>query len=300
MAGYLLNIDDLFMLPECLRIAHLADRLRHAIDGSRSLLRALHRAHGLEFYSIGLLRLIADLSGFAGPLLLGGLLTIDTAAVGTTEEDEFDGQPYVYALGLFGSTLLCEIVLFPIQAQLKRILFLPAAFCGTHFNWRMAVITMKMRIGLVTAIYSKSLEARNLSDSRPEILNLMSTDTDRIVNSCISFHSFWSIPFQLVVTLYLLYTQIGAAFIAGVCFAAALIPINRWIAGRIGVYSTQLMSAKDERVSVSSEALTNAKHIKLLAWEDVFIEKILGKISQANCKDKNLKTVIGGARRMSS
>lgn len=59
------------------------------------------------------------------------------------------------------------------------------------------MIGMKMRIGLVTAIYRKSLEARGLKSSRPEILNLMSTDTERIVNSCISFHSFWSIPFQV-------------------------------------------------------------------------------------------------------
>lgn len=77
-----------------------------------------------------------------------------------------------------------------------RIVF-SAAMCGTHFNWRMSMITMKMRIGLVSAIYSKTLESRNLHNSKPDILNLMSTDTDRIVNSCISFHSLWSIPFQV-------------------------------------------------------------------------------------------------------
>lgn len=66
---------------------------------------------------------------------------------------------------------------------------------------------------------------------------------------------------------------------AGVIFAAGLIPLNRWIAGRIGVYSQQLMAAKDSRISVTSEALANAKHIKLLAWEDVFIEKITGESS---------------------
>lgn len=68
---------------------------------------------------------------------------------------------------------------------------------GTHFNWRMSLVTMKMRVGLVTAIYNKSLAVRQLDSAGPDILNLMSTDTDRIVNSCISFHSFWSIPFQV-------------------------------------------------------------------------------------------------------
>lgn len=82
------------------------------------------------------------------------------------------------------------------------------------------------------------------------------------------------ILFQLFTSLYLLYTQIGAAFIAGVIFAIALIPINRWIATKIGILSRGLMTAKDARVSVCAETMENAKQIKLLAWENVFIEKI--------------------------
>lgn len=54
-----------------------------------------------------------------------------------------------------------------------------------------------MRIGIVTAIYRKALEARSITETCPDVLNLMSTDTDRIVNSCVSFHSFWGIPFQV-------------------------------------------------------------------------------------------------------
>ena len=118
------------------------------------------------------------------------------------------------------------------------------------------------------------MEAKGLNDANPEILNLMSTDTDRIVNSCISFHSLWSIPFQLFTTLYLLYTQLGSAFIAGVLFAVGLIPINKYIAEKIGKLSAGLMQAKDRRVAQTSEAMVGAKQIKLQAWEDVFINRI--------------------------
>lgn len=74
--------------------------------------------------------------------------------------------------------------------------------------------------------------------------------------------------------MYLLYTQIGVAFIAGVVFAATLIPINRWLAKRIAALSVSLLEAKDARVAQSVEALSGAKQIKILAWEDVFIDKI--------------------------
>ncbi|XP_037958889.1 multidrug resistance-associated protein 7-like [Teleopsis dalmanni] len=173
VSGSLRKIEDLFDLPDSLNIARLSESLQLSISRTKTLFWALHKSFGREFYAIGILRFIADASGFAGPLLLGGLLSQQNV----TNEEQVNATPYLYAFGLFATNML-------------------SAFCGTHFRWRMSIIGMKMRIGVVSAIYRKALEARGLKDSRPEILNLMSTDTDRIVNSCISFHSFWSIPLQ--------------------------------------------------------------------------------------------------------
>uniref|UniRef100_A0A1B0CZD8 ABC-type xenobiotic transporter n=1 Tax=Phlebotomus papatasi TaxID=29031 RepID=A0A1B0CZD8_PHLPP len=242
--GALKKVEDLFDLPECLSIIAITEKFQKSIDQTKTLFWALHKAFGREFYTIGLLRFFGDISGFAGPLLLGGL-------IGKEDSDASETSPFFYAFGLFGTAL-----------------------STVHFNWRISLVTMRMRVAIVTAIYRKSLEARGLKNSRPDILNLMSTDTDRIVNSCVSFHSFWSIPFQLFTTLYLLYTQVGVAFVAGVIFAVALIPINRWLALKIAKLSQGLMTAKDARVSLCSEAVSGAKQIKLYAWEDIFVEKI--------------------------
>ncbi|EDW04066.1 ATP-binding cassette sub-family C member 10 [Drosophila grimshawi] len=251
VVGKLRRIDDLFDLPDALNITRLSDRMHLALSQTQSLFRALHKCFGFEFYLIGLLRLVADISSFAGPLLLGGLLQQDSNAADNPQ----DNRAYYYALGLFGSTLL-------------------SALCGCHFDWRMSMVSMKMRAGVVNSIYRKALEARGVRETRPEVANLMSTDADRIVHSCISFHSFWSIPFKLFVTLYLLYVQLGVAFLAGVAFAALLIPINRWLAKRIGVYSLGLMTAKDARLSATTETMRGAKQIKMNAWEPIFITKI--------------------------
>lgn len=248
VAGKLRRIEDLFDLPDALNVTRLSERLHMALSQSHKLLRALHKCFGFEFYAIGLLRLVADISSFAGPLLLGGMLR-------ESGVEPMGYRSYYYALGLFGSTLL-------------------SAVCGCHFDWRMAMVSMKMRVGVVNSIYRKALEARGVRESRPDMLNLMSTDADRIVNSCISFHFFWSIPFKLFTTLYLLYLQLGAAFLAGVVFAALLIPINRWLAKRIGIYSTGLMTAKDARLSATTETMEGAKQIKTNAWEPIFISKI--------------------------
>lgn len=62
---------------------------------------ALNKAFGKEFYAIGLLRLVADMSGFAGPLLLGGLLQENSTDASGTEL-----RPYLYSIGLLSASLL--------------------------------------------------------------------------------------------------------------------------------------------------------------------------------------------------
>ena len=42
-----------------------------------------------------------------------------------------------------------------------------------------------------------------------QVVNFMSTDTDRVVNFAPSFHQFWSLPFQIAVSLYLLHQQVN-------------------------------------------------------------------------------------------
>lgn len=80
--GKLKKNEDLFDLPERLNVKKLFDSLQRSLRDGRKLFGALHRSFGFEFYSIGLLRLLSDLSNFAGPLLLGGLLRsgVDTDA----------------------------------------------------------------------------------------------------------------------------------------------------------------------------------------------------------------------------
>ena len=107
-----------------------------------------------------------------------------------------------------------------------------------------------------------------------QIINFMSTDTDRVLNFGPSLHAAWSLPFQFIVTLILLYQQVGISFLAGVVITILLIPINKCIASKIGSLSTKMMSAKDKRVSIMSEILSGIRVIKYFTWEDVFTEKV--------------------------
>lgn len=79
---------------------------------------------------------------------------------------------------------------------------------------------------------------------------------------------------KLGVTLYLLYAQVGISFLAGVAFSIILIPINRYVANKIGSLSTDLMIHKDGRVGLMTEIIKFIRTIKLYVWEDYFADKV--------------------------
>ncbi|XP_021347494.1 multidrug resistance-associated protein 7-like isoform X1 [Mizuhopecten yessoensis] len=224
----------------------------HTHQQTPTMLRALHKAFGLEYYLLGILKLMADSVGFAGPMLLNLLVTY----IENKEEPEQHG--YLYASGLLLSTLI-------------------GSLCSSQFDYHCRNVGFKMRCAIITTIYRKALSVGSVSISKfsmGEIVNFMSTDTDRMVNFCPSFHAVWSLPFQIGVSLYLLYLQVGIAFLAGLGFALLLIPINRWLANKIGELSKDMMKQKDARVKMMNEVLFGMRIIKFYTWENHFRSEI--------------------------
>ncbi|XP_050731824.1 ATP-binding cassette sub-family C member 10-like [Eriocheir sinensis] len=279
--GLLRTVDDLHDLPLALRTDVVAQQVQWAMLSTQplevddlttttttfttttttttpppsplpSFLHILHRVLGVQFYALGLLRLAGDGLGYAGPLLLHQLVTF----VEQKEAEVVWG--WVYAGSLVGASLI-------------------ATFCSIHFNYQIAKVNLKVRAAVISTIYRKVLQVSTASLgvlSTGEIVNLMSTDTDRIVNFVQSFHALWSLPLQLTVTLYLLYRQIGIAFLAGVAVTVVVVPVNKWLANRIGILSVEMMSYKDRRVGLMSEVLTMIRMVKFNAWEATFKSRI--------------------------
>ncbi|EZA61102.1 hypothetical protein DMN91_004524 [Ooceraea biroi] len=284
--GLLNHSDDLFDLPDQIStntIGHTIDKHLHKTPASNgiesnaetplrtdvkvitkktTLLYLLHQCFGWEFYAVGILKFISDCSGFMGPMLLNKL-------IGFIEDKK---EPISYGY-LYASLMILSAII--------------GAFCNTHFTFWMSVVGLKIRTAIVTLVYRKTLHSSNIDLNQNfnygEIVNFMSTDSDRLVNSCPSFHTFWSIPFQLFVTLYLLHQQIGASFLAGVAFSIILIPINKIIASKIGKLSIKLMEYKDQRVRLVGETLRGITTIKVNVWEEHFLRNIL-KLRESEVK----------------
>ncbi|QQP39306.1 ATP-binding cassette sub-family C member 7, partial [Caligus rogercresseyi] len=149
-------------------------------------------------------------------------------------------------LGIGGFKFLADLTGFISPLLLNRLsdrghMQLPVQF-------RMNELGLKVRAAVIQSVYKQTLsvsEANLNQFSRGEVINFMSVDVDRVVNFAPSLHAFWSLPFQMVVTLYLLHTQVGPSAFVGVALALLMIPIN----------NNNMMSAKDRRVKIIAEII---------------------------------------------
>ncbi|XP_053917428.1 ATP-binding cassette sub-family C member 10 isoform X2 [Cuculus canorus] len=227
------------------------DSSHHAQEAVQ-LLSVLHAAFGLRFYSLGLLRLASSLLDFSGPLLLNMLVNF------MESRQEPLSHGVLYALGLFAGSFL-------------------GALLRNQFNYEVNKVSLMVRAAVISAIYRKALRVSGTSLARftvGEIVNFMSTDTSRMVNFCLSFHEVWSLPFQFSITLYLLYQQVGVAFLGGLALALLLVPINKVIANRIMMSNKEMLKHKDSRVKLMTEFLCGIRVIKFYTWEKHFSTRI--------------------------
>uniref|UniRef100_A0A8C6V795 ATP-binding cassette sub-family C member 10 n=2 Tax=Elapinae TaxID=42168 RepID=A0A8C6V795_NAJNA len=227
------------------------------------LLSVLHAAFGLRYYSLGFLKLAGGLLGFSGPLLLNLLVSF------MESHQEPLSHGVLYALGLFASSFV-------------------GAILRNQFNYEINKIILTVRTAVISAIYQKALRVNGsslASFTTGEIVNFMSTDTDRLVNFCFSFHELWSLPFQFAVTLYLLYQQVGIAFLGGLALAVLLVPINKVIANCIMEKNKEMLKHKDIRVKLMTELLGGMRVIKFYAWEPHFDARVKA------CRAKELKSL---------
>ena len=231
-----------------------------------NLISSLLRCFGRKFFLLGVFKLANDLLNFSGPLLLNQLVQF------VENKDALLKDGMVYAGALFICTLVSSII-------------------NIHFTNSLNKLCLRIRTALISLVYRKAVlvKLNELNGfSIGQIVNYMSIDSNSIVNAFPSFHSLWSLPIQISITLYLLYSQIGISFLVGVGFVLILIPINKFISDFIGKVQTRMMLYKDKRVKLMTEFLQGIRIIKFYSWERYFLRRI-GEIREKELQQLKAK-----------
>ncbi|KAH8832602.1 P-loop containing nucleoside triphosphate hydrolase protein [Flagelloscypha sp. PMI_526] len=235
-----------------------------------SLFVALILSYGPTYGVAGVLKGIVDCLNFLQPQLLRWLLSYISSyqaishASGSTAAD-FQAPPPSNVEGFV-------IVGTMFAASSAQTIFLHQCF------QRVMVTMMRVRTGLVTALYSKSLQLSSSARSSMttgDIVNLMSVDAARLQEFTNQAILVFSAPFQIVLAFISLYSLLGWSAFIGVAVMVILAPVNTFIARRMKTYQKRQMKDRDDRTKLMNELLNNIRSVKLYAWENTFLARIL-------------------------
>ncbi|ORY61431.1 putative ABC multidrug transporter [Pseudomassariella vexata] len=129
-----------------------------------------------------------------------------------------------------------------------------------YFHQRMLYMA---RGCLVTAIYTKAVEASNFSGDEGAPLTLMSSDIERIIIGFDSLHDIWAAFIETGIAGWLLYTQLGAAFVTPLVVVLVCVLSTTVLVRYTGPSQKAWMEAVQRRVSLTATVIGNVKNLKI-------------------------------------
>ncbi|XP_053313014.1 ATP-binding cassette sub-family C member 2-like [Spea bombifrons] len=218
-----------------------------------SLFWALWNTFKYSLIKIALMKVVADILAFASPQLLKQMI----AFCESWSVESWDGYSLAFALLLV--TVLQTLVL-----QLYQ-----------RFNMLTAV---KFKTSIIGLIYKKSLQLANSSRRKfttGELVNLMSSDAQQLMDLIVNINLLWSAPFQILLAIVFLWQELGPSVLAGVAVLVLVIPINAFVASKVKQLKKSHLKSKDQRIKLLNEILHGIKILKLYAWEPSYQKKVV-------------------------
>lgn len=114
----------------------------------------------------------------------------------------------------------------------------------------------QIRSAVVLAVYRKALRlsvGARQATSVGQIVNIMSTDAQRMQELTTYLQMVWSAPLQIALSVFFLWQQVGVATLAGIATMVLFVPVNGCVARLLKRLQTSLMKQKDKRVNTTNE-----------------------------------------------
>nr|XP_023677559.1 multidrug resistance-associated protein 1-like [Paramormyrops kingsleyae] len=249
--------------PQGYRLAEqpqLLRKLQKEQSSGLHLLRTLARRFGPRFLLGALCLVVHDAFLFSIPQVLSPLLGF------MREQDAPLWKGYFYAAAMF--LLLCLQSLFRHQ-------YMYACF----------TVGMRVKTAVMGLVYRKSLvinSAARRTCTMGEIINLVSADTQKLMDFVVYFNAMWIAPVEIALCLFFLWQQLGPSALAGITVIILIFPLNGFIAKKRSKLQEMQMKFTDRRIKLMNEILSGIKILKFYAWEKAFLGQI------RDCREKEL------------
>lgn len=113
------------------------------------------------------------------------------------------------------------------------------------------------------AIYTKCTELRADTGEEAQSVTLMSSDLERIDMGLRNFHDMWASVLEVGLASWLLYQQLGAAFVAPIVVVALCFGGTSFIIRYAGDSQKAWMAGAQKRVGLTASVIANMKNLKI-------------------------------------
>ncbi|KAJ1567508.1 hypothetical protein HK405_005711, partial [Cladochytrium tenue] len=220
--------------------------------------RVLARLFARAFLPIGLLKFLSDSSNIVSTLVLQQL--IDYVAAAATSSPPSIGLGLGLAAGMFALNMV-------------------ASTCLAFFFQRATAYAIAVRATLTSVVYRKALRlsaAARLHFDAGRVTNMVSSDLARMEQFVIFFHLMWTFVVQVAFIVGLLVRVMGASALAGVAILLLMAPLQATIIRALVGFRKRNAATTDQRIRLTGEVLAAMRVVKFFAWEDAFLDRILG------------------------
>ncbi|XP_078453378.1 ATP-binding cassette sub-family C member 8-like [Lampetra planeri] len=237
-----------------------------------SLWRSVFRTFGRPILVSSVLRYMADLLAFTGPLCIYGI-------VHHLNNDEQQLKPQVHQLGVYfissreflANAYVLSVLLF-FSLVLQRTLLQASYYKAIETG-------IKFRAAVQTMIYDKILHLSTSSVSRGKmtsryISNVVTVDSNQLMWFLFLCPNLWALPVQIIVGVSLLYSLLGVSALIGAAVIALLAPLQYCIATKLARAQKLTLEHSSSRIKQTSELVHGIKLLKLYAWEQVFCSTV--------------------------
>lgn len=224
-----------------------------------SLSRALMVAYGRgKIYVAMVYYLLGALLQFVPVLLLEDLVKLFEAGGTVADYPNGYANPWIEVVCLFLAPFLISL----LQTRHQTIM--------THCS-------VFVRTATSTLLYEKSLTVSasgRASTSTGQVVNMMSNDTNQLQRFLLFIGMTTLAPIQIILSLVLIFRQVGNATWVGVGFMVFLVPINILIFRVVGTYRRTTLKFSDLRVKMMNEIVAGIRILKFYGWERPYGEQV--------------------------
>ncbi|KAL1795382.1 hypothetical protein ACET3X_007198 [Alternaria dauci] len=142
--------------------------------------------------------------------------------------------------------------------------FLLSAIFSSWYSHSIVRFTVKLRSLLISAIYDKALRANSRDADVGSATVLMNVDLEKVLEGMKFVHEIWAVPIGIVVCLYMLFRNLGWAFVVPLVIVILAAGMTWDIGDNMTARNLDWVTRTEQRITTMSKIASSLKEVRIL------------------------------------